>query len=101
MLSVKHAKPDRGFITGKGNMTIFFSAVPLSNPHCFYQQTARYPKPVKVYRESKTNPVTPTLTLLKWLIECHKNVDPFASYPVEKAQNVPFTESGKVKLTFL
>jgi hypothetical protein len=56
---------------------------------------------VKVYRESKTNPVTPTLTLLKWLIECHKNVDPFASYPVEKAQNVPFTESGKVKLTFL
>ena len=69
--------------------------------HCFYQQTARYPKPVKVYRESKTNPVTPTLTLLKWLIECHKNVDPFASYPVEKAQNVPFTESGKVKLTFL
>lgn len=70
-------------------------------PHCFYQQTARYPKPVKVYRESKTNPVTPTLTLLKWLIECHKNVDPFASYPVEKAQNVPFTESGKVKLTFL
>lgn len=58
-------------------------------------------KPVKVYRESKTNPVTPTLTLLKWLIECHKNVDPFASYPVEKAQNVPFTESGKVKLTFL
>ena len=70
-------------------------------PHCFYQQTARYPKPVKVYRESKTNPVTPTLTLLKWLIECHKNVDPFGSYPVEKAQNVPFTESGKVKLTFL
>lgn len=70
-------------------------------PHCFYQQMARYPKPVKVYRESKTNPVTPTLTLLKWLIECHKNVDTFASYPVEKAQNVPFTESGKVKLTFL
>ena len=69
--------------------------------HCFYQQMARYPKPVKVYRESKTNPVTPTLTLLKWLIECHKNVDTFASYPVEKAQNVPFTESGKVKLTFL
>jgi hypothetical protein len=34
LLSVKHAKPDRGFITGKGNMTIFFSAVPLSNPHC-------------------------------------------------------------------
>lgn len=73
----------------------------IQDHHCFYQQTARYPKPVKVYRESKTNPVTPTLTLLKWLIECHKNVDPFGSYPVEKAQNVPFTESGKVKLTFL
>ena len=70
-------------------------------PHCFYQQIARYPKPVKVYRESKTKPVTPTLILLKWLIECHKNVDPFASYPVEKAQKVPFTASGKVKLTFL
>lgn len=71
------------------------------NPHCFYQQMARYPKPVKVYRESKTKPVTPTLILLKWLIECHKNVDPFTSYPVEKAQKVPFTASGKVKLTFL
>lgn len=70
-------------------------------PHCFYQQMARYPKPVKVYRESKTKPVTPTLILLKWLIECHKNVDPFASYPVEKAQKVPFTASGKVKLIFL
>jgi hypothetical protein len=80
-----------------GKMALLFEII----PHCFYQQTARYPKPVKVYRESKTNPVTPTLTLLKWLIECHKNVDPFASYPVEKAQNVPFTESGKVKLTFL
>ncbi len=80
---------------------IYGLPVLLVNPHCFYQQTARYPKPVKVYRESKTNPVTPTLTLLKWLIECHKNVDPFGSYPVEKAQNVPFTESGKVKLTFL
>ena len=101
MLSVKQAKPAKGFITGKGNMTIFFSVVPLSNPHCFYQQMARYPKPVKVYRESKTKPVTPTLILLKWLIECHKNVDPFTSYPVEKAQKVPFTASGKVKLTFL
>ena len=70
------------FVNGIGNITqpcIFI-------PHCFYQQMARYPKPVKVYRESKTNPVTPTLTLLKWLIECHKNVDTFASYPVEKAQ---------------
>ena len=85
-------------LNGIGNVTLF---LPTQYPHCFYQQTARYPKPVKVYRESKTNPVTPTLTLLKWLIECHKNVDPFASYPVEKAQNVPFTESGKVKLTFL
>ena len=80
-----------------GNTALLFEII----PHCFYQQMARYPKPVKVYRESKTNPVTPTLTLLKWLIECHKNVDTFASYPVEKAQNVPFTESGKVKLTFL
>lgn len=70
-------------------------------PHCFYQQMARYPKPVKVYRESKTKPVTPTLILLKWLIECHKNVVPFTSYPVEKAQKVPFTASGKVKLIFL
>lgn len=76
--------------------------IPLPHvPHCFYQQMARYPKPVKVYRESKTKPVTPTLILLKWLIECHKNVDPFTSYPVEKAQKVPFTASGKVKLTFL
>lgn len=85
-------------VYGIGNIILVLAA---PTPHCFYQQTARYPKPVKVYRESKTNPVTPTLTLLKWLIECHKNVDPFASYPVEKAQNVPFTESGKVKLTFL
>ena len=84
------------FVNGTANV-----ALPPAVPHCFYQQTARYPKPVKVYRESKTKPVTPTLILLKWLIECHKNVDPFASYPVEKAQNVPFTESGKVKLTFL
>lgn len=81
-----------------GNNIDIESAV---NPHCFYQQMARYPKPVKVYRESKTKPVTPTLILLKWLIECHKNVDPFTSYPVEKAQKVPFTASGKVKLTFL
>lgn len=34
LLSVKQAKPAKGFITGKGNMTIFFSVVPLSNPHC-------------------------------------------------------------------
>ncbi len=87
-------------LLGKGIGNILFPRT-VGFPHCFYQQTARYPKPVKVYRESKTNPVTPTLTLLKWLIECHKNVDPFGSYPVEKAQNVPFTESGKVKLTFL
>ena len=34
LLSVKQAKPAKVFITGKGNMTIFFSVVPLSNPHC-------------------------------------------------------------------
>lgn len=81
--------------------TLLFWLVKAAYPHCFYQQMARYPKPVKVYRESKTKPVTPTLILLKWLIECHKNVDPFTSYPVEKAQKVPFTASGKVKLIFL
>ena len=85
-------------VYGIGNIILVLAA---PTPHCFYQQIARYPNPVKVYRESKTKPVTPTLILLKWLIECHKNVDPFASYPVEKAQKVPFTASGKVKLTFL
>lgn len=96
------AKPPKHSLNETGKFIILRLTVsPKIFPHCFYQQTARYPKPVKVYRESKTNPVTPTLTLLKWLIECHKNVDPFGSYPVEKAQNVPFTESGKVKLTFL
>lgn len=85
-------------VYGIGNIILVLAA---PTPHCFYQQMARYPKPVKVYRESKTKPVTPTLILLKWLIECHKNVVPFTSYPVEKAQKVPFTASGKVKLIFL
>lgn len=86
---------------GRVTVTLVRPKEQFHTPHCFYQQMARYPKPVKVYRESKTKPVTPTLILLKWLIECHKNVDPFTSYPVEKAQKVPFTASGKVKLTFL
>lgn len=85
-------------VYGIGNIILVLAA---PTPHCFYQQMARNPKPVKVYRESKMKPVTSTLVLLKWLIECHKNVDFLTSYPVEKAQRVRFTASGKVKLTLL